>query len=193
MRRHILRRPGQLALVDILPPQLQPGWVRVASATSASAAPTTTSSRATIPSSNIRASWATNSRHRRRCQWRRGRLPALLVVINPYLPCDQCPACLEGKTNCCETLKVHRRPYRRWHGRRDRPAGDQPLSRRPVFRCVTRPWSSSSPSAPMPCAAPRSSSGQRAAGGRLRAPSGSASAYFAKIAGADVTVVDARP
>ena len=28
------------------------------------------------------------------------------VVINPYLSCGTCPACLEGKTNCCETLKV---------------------------------------------------------------------------------------
>jgi 2-desacetyl-2-hydroxyethyl bacteriochlorophyllide A dehydrogenase len=28
------------------------------------------------------------------------------VVFNPYLPCYRCPACLEGKTNCCETLKV---------------------------------------------------------------------------------------
>ena len=28
------------------------------------------------------------------------------VVINPYLPCYQCPACQEGKTNCCETLTV---------------------------------------------------------------------------------------
>lgn len=28
------------------------------------------------------------------------------VVINPYLPCYQCPACLEGKANCCETLTV---------------------------------------------------------------------------------------
>jgi 2-desacetyl-2-hydroxyethyl bacteriochlorophyllide A dehydrogenase len=28
------------------------------------------------------------------------------VVINPYLPCYQCPACKEGKTNCCETLTV---------------------------------------------------------------------------------------
>jgi len=28
------------------------------------------------------------------------------VVINPYLPCYHCPACLDGKTNCCETLKV---------------------------------------------------------------------------------------
>lgn len=28
------------------------------------------------------------------------------VVINPYLNCGDCPACREGKTNCCETLKV---------------------------------------------------------------------------------------
>jgi 2-desacetyl-2-hydroxyethyl bacteriochlorophyllide A dehydrogenase len=28
------------------------------------------------------------------------------VVINPYLTCGHCPACREGKTNCCETLKV---------------------------------------------------------------------------------------
>src|SRR6218665_132085 len=28
------------------------------------------------------------------------------VVINPYLHCGECPACLEGKFNCCETLKV---------------------------------------------------------------------------------------
>lgn len=28
------------------------------------------------------------------------------VVINPYLNCGHCPACLEGRANCCETLKV---------------------------------------------------------------------------------------
>lgn len=28
------------------------------------------------------------------------------VVINPYVNCGQCPACLEGRPNCCETLKV---------------------------------------------------------------------------------------
>ncbi len=27
------------------------------------------------------------------------------VIINPYLSCYECPACLEGKTNCCETLQ----------------------------------------------------------------------------------------
>ncbi|GHA31637.1 dehydrogenase [Devosia pacifica] len=28
------------------------------------------------------------------------------VTINPYLPCYACPACLEGRTNCCEHLSV---------------------------------------------------------------------------------------
>lgn len=28
------------------------------------------------------------------------------VVINPYVNCGNCPACREGKANCCETLKV---------------------------------------------------------------------------------------
>jgi 2-desacetyl-2-hydroxyethyl bacteriochlorophyllide A dehydrogenase len=28
------------------------------------------------------------------------------VVVNPYLHCGHCPACQEGKTNCCETLSV---------------------------------------------------------------------------------------
>ena len=29
-----------------------------------------------------------------------------VVVVNPYLACGTCPACREGKTNCCETLTV---------------------------------------------------------------------------------------
>ncbi|RUT28804.1 zinc-binding alcohol dehydrogenase family protein [Arsenicitalea aurantiaca] len=28
------------------------------------------------------------------------------VVINPYLPCGHCAACADGKPNCCETLSV---------------------------------------------------------------------------------------
>lgn len=28
------------------------------------------------------------------------------VVFNPYLPCYKCPACREGKTNACENLRV---------------------------------------------------------------------------------------
>lgn len=99
--------PGQLALIDIDPPVLQPGWVRV------------------------------GIRHIGICGTDyhifEGNHPFLqyprimghelsgvvldpngsmslkagdAVVINPYLPCCKCPACLEGKTNCCESLKV---------------------------------------------------------------------------------------
>lgn len=99
--------PGQLAIIDIDPPVLQPGWVRV------------------------------GIRHIGICGTDyhifEGNHPFLEyprimghelsgvvldpndsisleagdpVVINPYLPCYKCPACLEGKTNCCETLKV---------------------------------------------------------------------------------------
>ena len=99
--------PGELALVDIDPPVLQPGWVRV------------------------------GIRHIGICGTDyhifEGNHPFLeyprimghelsgvvldpngsarlkagdAVVVNPYLPCYHCPACLEGKTNCCETLKV---------------------------------------------------------------------------------------
>ena len=99
--------PGQLALIDIDPPVLQPGWVRV------------------------------GIRHIGICGTDyhifEGNHPFLEyprimghelsgvvldpngstelkagdpVVVNPYLPCYECPACREGKTNCCESLKV---------------------------------------------------------------------------------------
>ncbi|MHB1111275.1 MAG: zinc-binding alcohol dehydrogenase family protein, partial [Devosia sp.] len=99
--------PGQLALIDIDPPVAQPGWVRV------------------------------GIRHIGICGTDyhifEGNHPFLQyprimghelsgvvldpnggaalkagdpVVVNPYLPCYQCPACREGKTNCCESLQV---------------------------------------------------------------------------------------
>jgi len=99
--------PGQLALIDIDPPALQPGWVRV------------------------------GIRHIGICGTDyhifEGNHPFLEyprimghelsgvvldangstaleagdpVVVNPYLPCYECPACREGKTNCCESLQV---------------------------------------------------------------------------------------
>lgn len=99
--------PGQLAVIEIDPPTLQPGWVRV------------------------------GIRHIGICGTDyhifEGNHPFLQyprimghelsgvvldpngctalnagdpVVINPYLPDYACPACLEGKTNCCESLNV---------------------------------------------------------------------------------------
>jgi len=107
MRAISCAAPGELALVDIERPELKPGWVRV------------------------------GIRHIGICgtdyHIYEGKHPFLqyprimghelsgvvldangattlaagdAVVINPYLPCYQCPACLEGKTNCCETLTV---------------------------------------------------------------------------------------
>lgn len=107
MRAISCAAPGELALIDIERPELKPGWVRV------------------------------GIRHIGICgtdyHIYEGKHPFLqyprimghelsgvvldangattladgdAVVINPYLPCHQCPACREGKTNCCETLTV---------------------------------------------------------------------------------------
>lgn len=107
MRAIRCEAPGELALVEIARPELRPGWVRV------------------------------GIRHIGICgtdyHIYEGKHPFLQyprimghelsgevldangaeelaagdpVVINPYLPCYQCPACREGKTNCCETLTV---------------------------------------------------------------------------------------
>ena len=107
MRAISCAAPGELALIDIEPPALKPGWVRV------------------------------GIRHIGICgtdyHIYEGKHPFLQyprimghelsgvvleangaadladgdpVVVNPYLPCYQCPACREGRTNCCETLTV---------------------------------------------------------------------------------------
>lgn len=98
--------PGQLRLVDIATPALQPGWVRI------------------------------GIRHIGICGTDyhifEGSHPFLdyprvmghelsgvvldpnsssfakddPVVVNPYLNCGACPPCRDGKPNCCETLKV---------------------------------------------------------------------------------------
>lgn len=107
MRAISCAAPGELALIDIPRPVLQPGWARVAirhigicgtdyhifegthpfleypriMGHELSGVVTDANGSATLKAGDP-------------------------VVINPYLPCYHCPACLEGKTNCCETLKV---------------------------------------------------------------------------------------
>lgn len=107
MRAISCAAPGELALIDIEPPSLKPGWARV------------------------------GIRHIGICgtdyHIYEGKHPFLqyprimghelsgvvldangatglangdVVIVNPYLPCYHCPACREGKTNACETLTV---------------------------------------------------------------------------------------
>jgi 2-desacetyl-2-hydroxyethyl bacteriochlorophyllide A dehydrogenase len=99
--------PGELALIDIPAPQNQPGWVRVRIRHIGICGtdyhifegthPFLEYPRimghelsGTVVDANGAAGFAAGDP----------------VVINPYLNCGHCPACLEGKTNCCETLKV---------------------------------------------------------------------------------------
>lgn len=99
--------PGRLELVDIAPPALQPGWARVG-----------------IRHIGI----CGTDYHIFEGNFPYFEYPRVIghelsgvvldangsdvlkagdpVVINPYLNCGSCPACREGKTNCCETLKV---------------------------------------------------------------------------------------
>ena len=99
--------PGQLTLVDIDPPTLRPGWARVG-----------------IRHIGI----CGTDYHIFEGNFPYFEYPRVIghelsgvildpngsdvlkvgdaVVINPYLNCGSCPACREGKANCCETLKV---------------------------------------------------------------------------------------
>lgn len=114
------------------------------------------------------------------------------VVINPYLTCGACPACLEGKTNCCETLKVvgvHApggmaeeivMPAANLY-----PAGDMSLRDAAMVEFLA-----------IGAHAIRRTAEVKP-GARVlvvgSGPIGLGVAYFARIAGADVTVVDAAP
>ena len=99
--------PGVLTLVDIEPPALQAGWVRVAIRHIGICGTDYHIFEGTHPF----LEYPRIMGHELSGVVADANGSAALtagdpVVINPYLPCYQCPACLEGKTNCCETLKV---------------------------------------------------------------------------------------
>ena len=139
-------------------------------AASASAAPTITSSRASIRSCNYPrvmghelAVEVVEAPRRRRLS-----RPARSVVVNPYLSCGTCIACRDGKPNCCieiAVLGVHR------------DGGMAELLALPAGNLIradglsarrSAPRSSSSPSAPMRCGAARIAAGDTRAGHRRR-------------------------
>src|SRR5882757_8921254 len=113
------------------------------------------------------------------------------VVVNPYLNCGHCPAWLEGKTNCCETLKVI--GVHSDGGMTEEivmPAGNLyaadnlSLEQAAMVEFLAIGLN----------AIPRT---EVKPGSRVRVvgsgPIGLGTAFFARIAGADVTVVDAAP
>ncbi len=106
MRAISCPEPGRLVLVEVAPPELQPGWVRVAIRHIGICGTDYHIFEGTHPfleyprimghelsgvvaDPNGSAFAAGDP-----------------VVINPYLNCGHCPACNDGKFNCCETLKV---------------------------------------------------------------------------------------
>lgn len=107
MRAISCAAPGELALIEIEPPQLKPGWVRVGISHIGICGTDYHIYEGKHPflqyprimghelSGVVRdANGATTLAN------------GDAVVINPYLPCYTCPACREGKTNACETLTV---------------------------------------------------------------------------------------
>ena len=106
MRAISCPEPGKLTIVDVTSPTLKPGWVRVGIRHIGICGTDYHIFEGTHPFLQyprimghelsgvvLDANGADFA-------------PGAPVVINPYLNCGSCPACLEGKPNCCETLSV---------------------------------------------------------------------------------------
>ncbi|HTJ56452.1 MAG TPA: zinc-binding alcohol dehydrogenase family protein [Devosiaceae bacterium] len=107
MRAVLCAAPGELALIDATPPALQPGWVRVGIRHIGICG----TDYHIFEGSHPFLEYPRIMGHELSGVVLDANGSTTLaagdpVVINPYLPCYHCPACLEGKTNCCETLKV---------------------------------------------------------------------------------------
>ena len=107
MRAISCAAPGALALVDIARPELQPGWARVAIRHIGICGTDYHIFEGTHPFLEYpRVMGHELSGVVADANGAPELAAGDAVVINPYLPCYKCPACLDGKTNCCETLKV---------------------------------------------------------------------------------------
>jgi len=113
------------------------------------------------------------------------------VVVNPYLNCGHCPACREGKTNCCETLGVL--GVHSDGGMTEEivmPAGN-------LYRADGLTLQQAAMVEFLAIGAHAVRRTEIKPGQRVlivgSGPIGLGTAYFAKIAGGDVTVIDAAP
>ncbi len=107
MRAISCAAPGELRLIEVDPPTLQPGWVRVGIRHIGICGTDYHIFEGTHPFLEYPRIMGHELSGVVLDANGSDRLAAgQAVVINPYLPCYHCPACREGKTNCCETLKV---------------------------------------------------------------------------------------
>ncbi len=192
MRAISCTAPEQLALIDIDRPELRPGWVRVAVRHIGICGTDYHIFEGNFPyfeyprvighelsGTVVDANGS-------------GFAAGDPVVVNPYLTCGTCPACRENRANCCETLKVigvHA------------PGGMTEEIVMPAGNLYRADGISLRDAAMVEFLAIGAHAIRRTAELRpgTRAlvvgsgPIGLGVAFFARIAGADVTVVDAAP
>lgn len=107
MRAISCAAPGELALIDIARPELKPGWVRVGIRHIGICGTDYHIFEGKHPFLQYpRIMGHELSGLVLEANGAQGLAEGDGVVINPYLACYQCPACREGKTNCCEMLTV---------------------------------------------------------------------------------------
>ena len=106
MRALSVREPGKLELVEVAPPALPEGWVRVG----ISHVGICGTDYHIFEGSHPFLAYPRIIGHElsgRVIDPGTSKLAAGdAVVVNPYLNCGHCPACRSGTPNCCETLKV---------------------------------------------------------------------------------------
>ena len=105
MRALSVRQPGRIELIEVAAPGLQDGWVRV----SVSHVGICGTDYHIFDGSHPFLAYPRIIGHElsgKVAEAGAGFAKGDAVVINPYLNCGDCPACTSGTPNCCETLKV---------------------------------------------------------------------------------------
>ena len=106
MRALSIEAPGRTRLVKVAPPEMRPGWVRVGVAHVGICGTDYHIFEGTHPFLDYPRVIGHELSGRVLDPGDSGLAVGEGVVINPYLNCGHCPACLGGTPNCCETLRV---------------------------------------------------------------------------------------